>query len=255
MSKRARATEGCAAPAKKGGGASCSAAGAASSCSAAASATEITTIGGPSWAVSAKVGEEGRHGRPLCVDWSSPRPMLEVKLGLGILEDESLGGPTSFECVPAVLFFTLVVAWGGAGGCSQARGGCVLRSGRLKRKQFGVPQSAGSILFAEASLVSHHAPSTLLFVCPPRDSVAHARALLCWWRDPIRMADPLLPQRKRFVGRGKYCMLAIWDDQQPERCAACSAFWRVSRAAPGVTVPVSCDQAGRLEHTVQYRRD
>jgi hypothetical protein len=59
----------------------------------------LSTIGGPSWSVDARVGDEGRHGRPLCVEWASPRPMLEVKVGLGILEDESLGGPTSFECV------------------------------------------------------------------------------------------------------------------------------------------------------------
>lgn len=58
----------------------------------------LATIGGPSWSVDARVGDEGRHGRPLCVEWASPRPMLEVKVGLGILDDQSLGGPTSFEC-------------------------------------------------------------------------------------------------------------------------------------------------------------
>lgn len=59
----------------------------------------LGTIGGPRWSVNARVGDEGRHGRPLCVEWASPRPMLEVKVGLGILDDQSVGGPTSFECV------------------------------------------------------------------------------------------------------------------------------------------------------------
>ena len=59
----------------------------------------LATIGGPSWSVDARVGDEGRHGRPLCVEWASPRPMLEVKIGLGILDDHRVGGPTSFECV------------------------------------------------------------------------------------------------------------------------------------------------------------
>jgi hypothetical protein len=44
------------------------------------------------WAINALVGEEGRHGRPLCVKWSSPRPMLEVRVGLGVLDEDDLGG-------------------------------------------------------------------------------------------------------------------------------------------------------------------
>ena len=58
---------------------------------------DVATIGGPSWVVNPTVGDEGRHGRPLHVEWASPRPMLEVKLGLGILEDESMDAPSSFE--------------------------------------------------------------------------------------------------------------------------------------------------------------
>ena len=61
MSKRPRAAEACAAPAKKGAsctGASCSAA---TAVVATAASADLTTIGGPSWAVNAKVGEEGRH--------------------------------------------------------------------------------------------------------------------------------------------------------------------------------------------------
>lgn len=46
-------------------------------------------------------------------------------------------------------------------------------------------------------------------------------------------------QRKRFVGRGKYCVLAIWDDQQPERPAAWSTPFTVEDTDDGKSHTIS----------------
>lgn len=49
------------------------------------------------WGVTTRPGERGPYGKTLLVEWTSPRPLLEVKIGLGVVDSGSAVGPTNFE--------------------------------------------------------------------------------------------------------------------------------------------------------------
>ena len=93
--------------------------------------------------------------------------------------------------------------------CALTRRCAVASPGRrLRRKQFGVPKAEGTIVFAEAVLVR----------VPTAPVAAMSATVNLRWT----FGDA---QRKRFLGRGKYCMIAIWDDQRPERCVCALALF------------------------------
>eukprot|EP01047_Picozoa_sp_COSAG01_P007739 COSAG01_NODE_296_length_19281_cov_212.029507_17_plen_116_part_00 len=53
------------------------------------------------WRVTARAGDPGPHGKTLIIDWATPRPMIEIKLGLGLADTKHGAAPTNFECEPA----------------------------------------------------------------------------------------------------------------------------------------------------------